>query len=692
MEIGLVYGDVIAFRQKFPPISQGDQTLSSYKERSAELKQKIFRTHSGKTDNLSRPISINKSYTVSFGFKYYEKGRYKHKKNKTFSKIFERNSTYDELHNAARVAFGIGDATKTYLGNYSGANISATFTDLAEYAQLLKEKKRPLQFYLYYPKGYSRLCIESPQLDENNDDSDSDDFTVPSINTQSSSISTAVSNTSHTSFSLLTPPFPGAAYTPANEENALSNFLSVPTFVQHLAQPSLPASSTITSGIVRNSSNEESGFIGTSPIPVTNSPVSIISQEPIRPSRSSRTLPIRFRHSIGSPSLLVTYPDSSINTEAFGEDEIECFFDIQESVLEQPVTQFEESPQQVLESLKLEFETTPKSQKKVIVQRDINRFWPIVYRQKFDLSKHSICVRFAGEAAADLGGPLSEFLTLCMRNVHIAPEIAGTNCNAYFHVKPESIINSRYFTLGQLTATSILTNGRGPECLNELVVSHLFQQPLPTSIPKSCQDEIKIYLEMIENGENDPLYENNILPNENLDVAKHQFAINHFLIKPGGAIHQFKEGIMSVSPKMMDPTYYNSLKDFFQNEQKLSVDKFFELFNFIKDGEDGSNVRNQIENIICDFEIFLSSIASGDVKDRDGKAISLSDILFLLTSMDRIPPFGLCKKIDVFFVKDISFPKISTCSLTLTLPFGDCVSIEAMFTAAVTFGCGYGEI
>jgi len=29
MEIGLVYGDVIAFRQKFPPISQGDQTLSS---------------------------------------------------------------------------------------------------------------------------------------------------------------------------------------------------------------------------------------------------------------------------------------------------------------------------------------------------------------------------------------------------------------------------------------------------------------------------------------------------------------------------------------------------------------------------------------------------------------------------------------------------------------------------------------
>ena len=35
-------------------------------------------------------------------------------------------------------------------------------------------------------------------------------------------------------------------------------------------------------------------------------------------------------------------------------------------------------------------------------------------KQTFDLSQENILVRFAGEVAADLGGPLREFLILAM--------------------------------------------------------------------------------------------------------------------------------------------------------------------------------------------------------------------------------------------------------------------------------------
>ena len=205
-------------------------------------------------------------------------------------------------------------------------------------------------------------------------------------------------------------------------------------------------------------------------------------------------------------------------------------------------------------------------------------------------------------------------------------------------------------------------------------------------------NELKPFLEMIENGENNYLLEKNITPSSDREVSKRQFVITHFLVEPGSGIHQFRDGISSVSPNMMAPKHYGELKDLFQNERKVSANEFFGLFNFVKNGEQGSNSRNLIENIICDFEIFLNSIGSGEVKDNDGKVLGLHDVLFLLTALDRIPPFGFEKKIDVFFSNEISFPKISTCSLNLTLPVGENVSIEHMLLTAISFGSGFGEV
>ena len=76
IEIGLVYGDIIAFRQSFPDPTETNN-INSYQERVKELKQKVLKKHSGQKDILDRPISINKTYAVTFGFKYFEKGRYK---------------------------------------------------------------------------------------------------------------------------------------------------------------------------------------------------------------------------------------------------------------------------------------------------------------------------------------------------------------------------------------------------------------------------------------------------------------------------------------------------------------------------------------------------------------------------------------------------------------------------------------
>ena len=71
MDLGLVYGDIISYRQMFP--SDSTLKVASYKKRAQELKMKIQRTHSGRTDAMKRPIHINKLYNVVIGIKCYEK-------------------------------------------------------------------------------------------------------------------------------------------------------------------------------------------------------------------------------------------------------------------------------------------------------------------------------------------------------------------------------------------------------------------------------------------------------------------------------------------------------------------------------------------------------------------------------------------------------------------------------------------
>ena len=66
---------------------------------------------------------------------------------------------------------------------------------------------------------------------------------------------------------------------------------------------------------------------------------------------------------------------------------------------------------------------------------------------------------------------------------------------------------------------SVLNIGRGPECLNQLPVSYLFQQPFPDELSMSCIKEVQYFLTMLQNGDNGQLLDKNIIPS--IDKAEY---------------------------------------------------------------------------------------------------------------------------------------------------------------------------
>ena len=64
-------------------------------------------------------------------------------------------------------------------------------------------------------------------------------------------------------------------------------------------------------------------------------------------------------------------------------------------------------------------------------------------------------------------------------------------------------------------------------------------------------------------------------------------------------------------------------------------------------------------------------------------------MFFFFTGMERIPPFGLPKKIDVDFAEGVTMPLVSTCGLNVTLPVKD---IDSKLLIAFKYGGGYGDI
>ena len=95
---------------------------------------------------------------------------------------------------------------------------------------------------------------------------------------------------------------------------------------------------------------------------------------------------------------------------AFGEGEVDIFFeeclhegDDNDNPAPANQVSFKDLEAFIVE-IKERFNCAHKKEKNIIIQRDPDRLWPVLFRQTLNVREHDIKVRFAGAGAADCGG------------------------------------------------------------------------------------------------------------------------------------------------------------------------------------------------------------------------------------------------------------------------------------------------
>ena len=318
-----------------------------------------------------------------------------------------------------------------------------------------------------------------------------------------------------------------------------------------------------------------------------------ITVDEVRDARVKRfaNKPIRYRHSIGSTNVAVS-AKKSINTAAgasdvkFGDDEILRFLSDEADKFDDTVCHVAEDSSsddflfEAWEAYKgSRFE---KSKKTVIVQRAIDRFWTIFLKQKFDFVLHDVSVRFAGESAADCGGPFREFLTLATSRLADAGNMFfGDKSRIGFTAFPEHVIKKHYFTMGQLCGVSVLHLGRGPECFHPAITRAIYDIKQPVEIEPFDDAMLEATLSEIENGNLVSLLEYNIVPagRDKVDL-KHLFVVSFLINNKFVAIDQFKKGMGSVSPSLVESCHFVPMRKYLEHVKDISY-SFQDIVNII---------------------------------------------------------------------------------------------------------------
>ena len=100
------------------------------------------------------------------------------------------------------------------------------------------------------------------------------------------------------------------------------------------------------------------------------------------------------------------------------------------------------------------------------------------------------------------------------------------------------------------------------------------------------------------------------------------------------------------------------LKRFFvYSKPTVTLAEVRSIIRYVKRGETGSNLLSKEESAITEFEMLLLNL-SQNIYD-----INLSDFLKFAACVDRIPPQGLGKSIEVYFHERNELPTASTCDL-----------------------------
>ena len=169
-----------------------------------------------------------------------------------------------------------------------------------------------------------------------------------------------------------------------------------------------------------------------------------------------------------------------------------------------------------------------------------------------------------GEAPEDLGGPILEFLTLCMRTF---PDLGfimfGSSKSLCLTANAEAVLAGKYYKLGQVTALSILTIGRGTECLHPATVRFIFQVQKPEVI-ENIEDAFITYdLEEISIGNNDPLFNANCNTiGASVADLQQTFELTKIVLTKFSAIKQFIDGISSLCNALTSTTFYKVISTY----------------------------------------------------------------------------------------------------------------------------------
>ena len=104
------------------------------------------------------------------------------------------------------------------------------------------------------------------------------------------------------------------------------------------------------------------------------------------------------------------------------------------------------------------------------------------------------------------------------------------------------------------------------------------------------------------------------------------------------------------------------VKSFFiASTLKVSLDDVRNIIEY-QLGTVGSNEHHSNTDAVIAFELFLLRLFEGKF---DG--INLKEFLIFSIGVDRVPMFGLPKKLEIYFVDDEKLPRVSTCGLFMQI-------------------------
>ena len=310
-----------------------------------------------------------------------------------------------------------------------------------------------------------------------------------------------------------------------------------------------------------------------------------------------------------------------------------------------------------------ELDTKQSVECKLLCHRKKEKFWNVLFRQKVNLCTNAVTVIWAGEPGADGGGLYREFLLHSMANFDsIENLLFGCRSTQFFTALPEAIRLNQYQFLGQVSALSILKIGRGPECLHPLLVDSIFETEYSNLFCNynDFDGELKAKLDEIKTGNNDSLLEANIVPGKVKDSNAERFAEYYCIYSRAAAINQFRKGVTSIAKCIIDnPCCFK--KFFVQCCSKTTLEELRQCVSF-KRSVNGTNQYEKEEDAISEVELFFMEL------ENEQSPLKIKDFLQFCAAVDRIPLLGFSKDIEIFFVNQNIFPKVSTCGLTLTLP------------------------